>query len=126
MAVGKGSGTTFTFAGFTYKVTRISLDGATVTDIGTGDLTAAIRTYEPGSIVDWGTITMDFEFDGAVTMPTAGTADTIEFDVRGEGVGSTFHATAFIENYSYDVPVDDVMTGTSVFRLTEALTEGAA
>lgn len=126
MAVGKGSGTTFTFAGFTYKVTRISLDGATVADIGTGDLTATIRTYEPGSLVDWGTITMDFEFDGTVTLPTAGTADTIEFDVRADGVGSTFHCTAFIENYSFDVPVDDVMTGTGVFRLTEALTEGAA
>ena len=124
MAVGKGSGTTFTFAGFTYKVTRISLDGATVADIGTGDLTATIRSYEPGTLVDWGTITMDFEFDAVQTLPTAGTADTIEFIVRGDSPVSAFHATAFLENYSFDVPVDDVMTGTGVFRLTEALTEG--
>ena len=126
MAVGKGSGTTFTFAGFVYGATRISLDGATVEDIGTADLTSVIRTYEPGNIVDWGTITIDFEFNTDEEMPTAGTADTIEFNVRAEGVGSTFHATAFIENYSFDVPLEDVMTGTCVFRLTEALTEGAA
>lgn len=126
MAVGKGSGTTFTFAGFTYGVTRISLDGATVVDIGTGDLAATIRTYEPGNIVDWGTLTVDFEFDTDEELPPAGTADTFAFDVRAEGVGSTFHATAFIENISFDIPNDEVMTGTCVFRLTEALTEGAA
>lgn len=129
MAVGKGSGTTFTFANFTYGVTRISLDGATVVDIGTGDLGATIRTYEPGNIVDWGTLTVDFEFDTdntATDMPPAGAAGTFEFNVRAEGVGSTFHATAFIENISFDVPNEEVMTGACVFRLTEALTEGAA
>jgi hypothetical protein len=121
MAVGKGSGTTFTFAGFTYGVTRISLDGATVADIGTGDLAATIRTYEPGNLVDWGTITMDFEFDTVVTLPPAGTEDTVSFDVRGEGGASIHAATAFIESISFDIPNDDVMTGTCVFRLTAAL-----
>lgn len=121
MAVGKGSGTVFAFGDFVYGFTRVSLDGATVADIGTGDLTASLRTYEPGSLVDWGTITVDFEFDTDEELPPAGTTGTIDLNVRGEGAGSLFQVTAFIENISFDIPNDDVMTGTCVFRLTAAL-----
>ena len=123
MAVGKGSGTTFVFAGsMPYVVTRMSLDGASVAAIGTGDLTATIRSYEPGSLVDWGTITFDFEFDGAqvLLVPGAAAANLL-IDVRGEGVGSQFDADCYINSLSFDIPVDDVMTGTVVFRLVAAL-----
>lgn len=123
MATGKGSGTTFTFAGFVYGITRISLDGVTVADIGTGGLSDTIRAYEPGNIVDWGTITADFEFQTVETLPPAGTADTIVIDVRGEAAGSILTASAFIENISFDIPLDDTMTGTCVFRLTSSIAQ---
>lgn len=126
MAVGKGSGTTFAFAGFTYNVTHISLDGVTVPDVSTGGLADTIRTYEPGNIVDWGTITAEFEFDTDNTdtpMPPAGTADTIVIDVRGEGAGSILTASAFIENISFGIPLDEVMPGTCVFRLTSSIAQ---
>lgn len=129
---GKGSGTTFTFAGsMPYKVTRMSLDGVSVPAIGTADLSLqaeaanAIRTYEPGSLLDWGTITFDFEFDGAQTLLIAGAAATnLLIDVNLAGASSQFDADCYINSFSFDIPLDDVMTGTVVFRLTEALVQG--
>jgi hypothetical protein len=107
-----------------YAVTRMALDGVTVAAIGTGDLTKSIRLYEPGSLVDWGTITFDFEFDGAQAILTPGAAAAnLLIDVNAAGVGSKFDADSYINSLSFDIPVDDVMTGTVVFRLTEALVQ---
>lgn len=122
MAVGKGDGTTFTFAGFTYKVTNISVDGISVAVIKTGDLTATVRGKEAGNIVDYGTITFDIEFDGAITLPTlGGVASNLLIDIRGEGVGSIFDADSFLQDFSFSAGEGTKMVGRAVFEVTEAL-----
>lgn len=129
---GKGSGTTFTFAGsMPYKVTRMSLDGISVAAIGTADLSLiaeaanAIRTYEPGNLVDWGTMTFEFLFDGAQTLLIAGAAAAnVLIDVNTAGaLSSQFDADCYINSFSFDIPLDAEMTGTVVFRLVEALVQ---
>lgn len=124
---GKGSGTTFVFAGaMPYVVTRMSVDGISVPAIGTGDLTKTLRLYEGGNLVDWGTITFDFEFDGTAALLTPGAAAAnLSIDVNAAGASSQFDADCYINSLSFDIPVDDVMTGTVVFRLTEALVQSA-
>ena len=129
---GKGSGTTFTFAGsMPYVVTRISLDGQSVAAIGTADLSLqaeaadAIRTYEPGSVVDWGTITMDFLFDGAAALLVPGVAAAnLSINVNAKDAESIFDADCYINSLSFEIPLEAEMTGTVVFRLVEALAQG--
>lgn len=124
MAVGKGSGTTLTHAGMVYKMTSISWDGHSVAEIGTGDLAAVIRTYEAGNIIEWGTITCELEWDGAVGLPTLGGAATaLVIDVQAAGAGSIFTANAFARELSAVIPNEEAMTGTMVFRLTDGFVE---
>ena len=124
MAVGKGSGTTLTHTGMVYKMTNIAWDGHSVAEIGTGDLAAVIRTYEAGNIVDWGTITCDLEWDGAIGLPTlGGAASALVIDVKGVGAGSIFTANAFARELSAVMPNEAAMTGTMVFRLTDGFVE---
>lgn len=124
---GKGSGTTFVFAGsMPYVVTRMSVDGISVPAIGTGDLTASIRSYEGGNLVDWGTITFDFEFDGAQALLVPGAAAAnLAINVNNALTVSIFDADCYINSLSFDIPNEEVMTGTVVFRLVEALDQQA-
>lgn len=129
MAVGKGSGTTVTHADLSYVVTTVSWDGYSVVEIGTGDLTATIRTYEAGNILDWGTVSLDVEWDGAVALTTLdGAATDLVITVRGAtgGANRIYTAPAFLESHSAIIPNEDVMTGTLVFRLTGAFVQSGA
>lgn len=124
MAVGKGSGTTLTHAGMVYKMTNIAWDGHSIPAIRTGALDATIASYEGGNLIDWGTVTADIEFDGTQAIPTpGGAAGNLVIDVRAEGAGSVFTALAFLREMSIQIPNEDVMTGTLVFRLTAAFGE---
>lgn len=129
MAVGKGSGTLVTHADFGYKATTISWDGYSVAEIPTGDLDATIRTYEAGNIIDWGTVTVDVEWDGAIGLAALdGVATDLVITVRGAtgGANRIFTAPAFLESHSAVIPNEDVMTGTLVFRLTAAFVQSGA
>lgn len=123
--VGPGDGTTLTFGGNTYVPTNISFDGASVKSIGTGGLADTVVTYTAGNLVDWGTITVDVEYDGTQAVPTiGGDAAALSFDVRGV-VADGFETTGYIENWSFNIPEGEKMTGTMVIRLATALTATA-
>lgn len=126
--VGPGDGTTLTFAGNTYVPTNISFDGASVASIGTGGLGVVAdtaRVYTAGNIVDWGTLTVDVEFDGSQDVPTlGGDAVAVSIVVRGV-VADTLSTTGYIENWSFNIPQGDKMTGTMVIRLASALAQAA-
>ncbi len=123
--VGPGDGTVLVYASNLYVPTNISLDGVSVKSIGTGGLAQSIVTYSAGNLVDWGTITVDVEYDGTVTVPTLGGAGaSLEIKVRGE-VNDNFTTTAYVENWSFNIPEGDKMTGRMVCRLVAALVDGA-
>ncbi len=123
--VGPGDGTTLVYGSNLYVPTNISFDGASVKSIGTGGLADSIVTYSAGNLVDWGTITVDVEYDGTVTVPTLGGAGaSLEIVVRGVPADD-FTTTAYVENWSFNIPEGDKMTGRMVCRLTGPLIDGA-
>ena len=123
--VGPGDGTILTFAGNTYVPTNISFDGASVASIGTGGLGDTVRTYAAGNILDWGTMTVEVEYDGSQTVPTmGGNAAALSFDVRGVAADG-FATTAYIESWSFNIPEGEKMTGTMVARFASALVAAA-
>ena len=123
--VGPGDGTTLTFGGNLYVPTNISFDGASVKSIGTGGLADTIVTYTAGNLVDWGTMTIEVEYDGSVTVPTLG-GDPVALTivVRGEAADN-FDTTAYVESWGFNIPEGEKMTGTMVCRLATALADAA-
>lgn len=120
---GPGDGTTLTFASNLYVPTNIAFDGASVKSIGTGGLADSIVTYTAGNLVDWGTLTVDVEYDGTITVPTLG-GDPVDFEIIVRGVAAdNFSSKGYIENWSFGIPEGTKMTGTMVIRLTEALAD---
>ena len=60
-----------------------------------------------------------------MTVPTlGGAAAAFEIVVRGVAVDN-FSSEGYIENWSFNIPEGDKMTGTMVIRLTEALIDAA-
>lgn len=121
--VGPGDGTTIVFGGNLYVPTNISFDGASVKSIGTGGLADSIVTYTAGNLKDWGTITIEVEYSGKVTVPTlGGDGVALEIIVRADAADN-FSTKAYVESWAFNVPEGDKMTGTMVCRLTEALVD---
>ena len=121
--VGPGDGTALTFGPNTYVPTNISFDGASVKSIATGGLADSIVTYTAGNLIDWGTMTIEVEYDGTVTVPTlGGDPVALSFDVRGVGVDG-FATTGYAESWAFNIPEGEKMTGTMVVRLASALAD---
>lgn len=122
---GPGDGTTLTFGGNLYVPTNISFDGASVKSIGTGGLADSIVTYTAGNLVDWGTLTIEVEYDGTVTVPTLG-GDPVALEIVVRGVvADNFDTTAYVESWAFNIPEGEKMTGTMVCRLATALADAA-
>lgn len=122
---GPGDGTTIAFGGNLYVPTNISFDGASVKSIGTGGLADTIVTYTAGNLVDWGTLTIDVEYDGTVTVPTLG-GDPVSLEIAVRGVvADNFDTTAYVESWSFNIPEGEKMTGRMVCRLASALADAA-
>lgn len=122
---GPGDGTTIAFGGNLYVPTNISFDGASVKSIATGGLADSIVTYTAGNLKDWGTITIEVEYDGTVTVPTLG-GDAVALTIVVRGVAEdNFATTAYVESWAFNIPEGEKMTGTMVCRLASALADAA-
>lgn len=84
--------------------------------------TSAVREFKPGDLTDPGSITVEFLLDATTTPPfTAVEAVVITFP---GGAGSVWtwalsgNQGGFLTDYSIDMPLEDVMTGSATLKLS--------
>lgn len=113
-----GTGVTFSKGGLSGEnVTNISITGASRPALSTANLASTVTNpFIGGALMDWGSITMDFnvdvETDGDTILTEAkvvgGTNLVIAFH---DAATTTFTVSAFCTDYdAFTVPLEDVMT----------------
>jgi hypothetical protein len=134
-----GTGTTITFAttAFTGQMTNLSQSGKSrpmikTTHMGTPDTTGTgSDTFQPGLIVDEGTIDFAYHYrpssGGATSRPVFAAMETItiEFDSSHDtGAQAVFQGA--VSDDSWDAPNEDNMTGAGTIKISGAIAWAAA
>ncbi len=123
MAIQIGTGVSFTKGSISGNVTNISASGATRPSIATGHLGSTVTMpFISGALTDWGSITMDFNFDADVDGTTwlaeaqaTGDALVISFNDAGS---TTFTVTAFTTDHDpFTVPLEDLVTASMTWKM---------
>jgi len=122
-----GTGSTFTGGGLTnVKITDISWsvggrESVEVTHMGS----LVAKEYVPSALYDGGTLTIQFQFDGA-QPPITGAVGSLSVVVPTE-TGSTarWEADGFMTSFDFSDPVEGLMTATASFKITGAVGAGA-
>ncbi|KKK52703.1 hypothetical protein LCGC14_3102240 [marine sediment metagenome] len=123
MAIQIGTGVTFTKGSISGNVTNIAASGASRPSIPTGHLDSTVTMpFIPGQLTDWGSITMDFNFDadtdGTTWLAEAQTTATdlvISFNDAGS---TTFTVAAFTTDHDpFTVPLEDLVTASMTWKM---------
>ena len=116
MAADVGTATTIAFAtsSFTAEVksingSDISREDVDVTHMGS----TSYMEFQPAELADGGSIEMEIHFDPDSQPPILGAAETITitFPIPSGGAsGATFIFTGYVNSWSWEAPLEEVMT----------------
>jgi hypothetical protein len=126
-----GTGTTFTFAGFTAEVKNIDWSGISREILDTSHLatpaaspgTVGSKTYIPGDLSDPGSLDVTFHYNPDTEPPIEAAAATLTITFTS---GATWVAQASMIDYSFGIPFEEVMEGTTTFKIVGPITVTAA
>lgn len=127
-----GTGTTIVFAtsGFAAEVRGIDWSGITRPSVKTSHLgTVADDTFIPGDLVDNGTISLDIHHDPSLVIPIAAVKETVTVTYplkAGDVTPANWACTAFATDDSHSVPLEEIMAGTLVLKVSGGVTKTAA
>lgn len=114
-----GTGLSFTFAGTT-TMAILSVDGPNLTrasiEASKMGTTGGYHEFLPGSLVDPGEITVEFEYTGDLplaAMTAAASTLTVTYSNAEVITGA-----AFMTGFSPSAPLEDKMTATGTFKFT--------
>lgn len=125
-----GTGASITFSGWTASASSISMSGMERAEIDTTHLKTTLatadvgsKTYIPGKYASAGTIqaTCHFNPDAVPPIESAAAALTITF-----GSGATWACTAFVTSFSWEAPLEELMTCQITWRIAGAVNATAA
>ena len=120
-----GTGATFTFTGFTAEATSISMSLYQRTAVDTSHLgTTNARTFIPGDLYDPGTVEIEFQVDAGDNYATPAVAAASNLVITWE-TGDTVTASAFVTGIDWNIPLEELQTGTISFKLAGAITISA-
>lgn len=107
---------------FLGTITSYSLDGETADDVDTSTLaTSTTRTFQPGKIIDGGTVTFELQVDPELARLATGVADTATITYPLSNSGNTNEATrvfaCYINSYSETGTINELMTSTLVLKV---------
>ena len=131
MPIDNGTGTTITFGttGFTASVTSISFEGVERPSIDTTHLgTTGGRTFIPGDLPDYGSISLDIQFDPDTMPPITAAPETITVTFplsAGATTPATWAATGFVMGFDANAPLEELMTGTISIKISGDVTDTA-
>jgi len=131
-----GTGTTIAFATSSFTAELLALNGNDITraDIDVSHMgSTAYMEYQPGALVDGGSIDIEIGFDPDVQPPVSAAAETITITfpvASGNSSGATFVFTGYVNTWSFAVPLEDRMTATATIKVdgkgtAPAWTDGA-
>jgi hypothetical protein len=93
------------------------LDGAEVTSRDVTHLgTTGARQFKPGSLVNWGTMTMTVQYDG--NDPVMGVAETITITFDSNSPAHTITGTGFVSGFAVDASGGDEEEATATLTIT--------
>lgn len=124
-----GTGATLTFSGFTANITAISHGDISRESIDTSHLgTTPARTFLEGDLHDPGTIEVEFQFDTreplSNKLPIEGVQSALVLTfplVVGDTSAATMTCDAFMTAANYSLPLEDLVTGTATFKLSDEI-----
>lgn len=107
---------------FLATITSYSLDGETADDVETSTLaTATTRTWEPGKIIDGGTVTFELQVDPELARLATGIADVATITYPLSNSGNSTKATrvfaCYINSYSESGSINELITNTLVLKV---------
>lgn len=111
-----GQGLALTFASsFFGEITRVTIDGMSRPAIDVTDSSDTVRQFIISKINDWGSVGVEGFFDKDVEPPMDDAAETltITFDAEsGELSAATIAGTAFMTDFSADIPLAEATAAT--------------
>ncbi len=125
MAIQIGTGVSFSKGDITGNVTNISASGATRPSISTGHLGSTVTMpFINGALTDWGSITMDFNFnadaDGTTWLAEAQTSATSLVISFNDVASTTFTVAAFTTDHDpFTVPLEDLVTASMTWKMAD-------
>lgn len=119
-----GTGTTIAFgtSSWSANILGITGDGASRPAIDTSHMgTSADRTFMPGDLTDNGSVGLEFQFDPDEDPPISAAAETITITFpipSGLTSGATAVFTGFMTDWSFGVPLEELMTGSATLKVS--------
>ena len=127
MSDNEGTGATITFAtsAFAAKVLGITIDGVTRSDIEDWDLASLSDKSQPGKVRQFGTVTVEMEFDLNTEPPINAAAETITITQAiksNEQTAAKLEGDGYINAYTGGFPWNERKTGTYTIKWTDGFT----
>lgn len=111
-----GTATTIVFGTSAFTAAVVSLNGSDITreDVDVTNMAStSYMEFQPAELADGGTIEMEIHFDPDAQPPILGAAETITitFPIPAGGIsGATFIFTGYVNSWSWEAPLEEVMT----------------
>ena len=124
-----GTGTTLAIGGITLTVDRLSIGASGISreSIETTHLgTSEARTFIPSDLYDPGSLEVAFQLDSTTPLTTMAvetilTTASNTFTVT-MNEGGQWDGNAFVTDFSWDIPLEELATGTFTLKCTGGIT----
>ena len=109
-------------SGFLAEITDVSLGGMSRPVLKTSHMqTTDDDTFIPGDLVDNGELRVEIGFDPSATPPIANAASTLTITFPNSAA-STWAFSAFMSDFEWTGPLEDLMKATCTIKATGAIT----
>lgn len=125
-----GTGATLTYAGLTANLMSVEVSGVAREAVETSHLgTTTARTFIPGDLYDAGTLEAEVQYDtedpntNMAIFDDAASTLTLTFPLAsGDATAATLAASAFVQDHSITVGLEELAMATFTFKLSGAIT----
>lgn len=121
-----GTGSTITFStGFFAEILSINWSGIEREAIETTHMgSTGWKQFLPGNLVDPGELEVEMFFAPETPPPITGAIETMTVTMPSAGAGgtSTWAGSAFMTEFEFEDPVEDVMKATATLKITSTIT----
>ena len=123
-----GTGTTIVFgtSGFSADLLSVSAGGASRESYDTTHMgTTGSKTFAPTSLVDQGTLDIEFAFDPDEQPPISGAIETVTITFPlpdGGSTAATLVGSGFVTDFSFSAEVEERMTGSATLKWSGGVT----
>ena len=117
------TGTTVTFSsGFFAEILSITGPGGTRVSLSTSHMgTVVAHTFTPGDLVDWGSVTLEIQFEPTEDPPIDNAAETMSINWP-DSAASVWSFSAFMTGFEPTATLEEIIKGNAEVKVTADLT----